>query len=193
MKKSDTIKGKLIIAAQKCFSRFGFEKATMNDIAREARKGKSSLYYYFKSKEDIFEAVVKTEAENFKDEVNKAMNQENDLKTRVSLYFTLRMKRFKELVNLYAIMRDDYLEKLDFIENIRETYDKEELEFIQSMLQEGVEKNEFHVKSITDTSYALAAALKGLEFPLFFNPNEQKLSERIDALLDILFYGIVKK
>jgi AcrR family transcriptional regulator len=193
MKKSDVIKENLITAAQNCFNRFGFEKATMNDIAREARKGKSSLYYYFTSKEEIFKAVVTTEAENFKAEVKQSMEKEGDLKTRIKLYFTLRMKRFKELVNLYAIMRDDYLKKLDFIENIREKYDREELEFIQSILQEGVEKNELRVKSITDTSYALAAALKGLEFPLFFNPTEQKLSERIDALLEILFYGIIKK
>ncbi|MEA3447555.1 MAG: TetR/AcrR family transcriptional regulator [Bacteroidota bacterium] len=193
MNKSDARKENLVTAAQKCFSKFGFQKSTMNDIAREARKGKSSLYYYFKSKEEIFEAVVKTEAEIFKTEVKKTLNQESDLKTRVRLYFTIRMKRFKELVNLYAAMRSNYLKNQDFIEKIRETYDREELEFIQSMLEEGVEKNEFKVKSITDTSYALASALKGLEFPLVFNPTEQKLNERIDALLNILFYGIVKK
>jgi AcrR family transcriptional regulator len=193
MDKADKVRDHLVKAAQRSFSRFGFEKATMNDIAKEARKGKSSLYYYFTSKEDVFKAVVQTEAEYFKFEVEKALKGIDDLKTRIRIYFTIRMQRFKEVGNLYAAMRNDYLKKLDFVEKIRENYDREELEFIQSLLHEGVEKGEFRVKSITDTSFALASALKGLEFPLFFNPNDQKLTERIDALLDILFYGIAKQ
>ena len=38
-----------------------FRKTTMDEIAQAARKGKSSIYYYFTSKEDIFRAIVEKE------------------------------------------------------------------------------------------------------------------------------------
>ena len=55
-------KTQLIEAAGVTFSRFGYRKTTMDDIAFAAGKGKSSLYYYFKNKEEVFEAVVEKEA-----------------------------------------------------------------------------------------------------------------------------------
>ena len=46
-------KERILSAAKNLFSRFGLEKTTMEDIAKAAGKGKSSLYYYFKSKEEV--------------------------------------------------------------------------------------------------------------------------------------------
>ncbi|MEO0226014.1 MAG: helix-turn-helix domain-containing protein [candidate division WOR-3 bacterium] len=44
----------IIDSARYVFSRFGYRKATMDSIARAARKAKSSIYYYFRDKEEIF-------------------------------------------------------------------------------------------------------------------------------------------
>lgn len=191
--KHDKIRKSLLESAEQLFSRFGFEKTTMNDIANEARKGKSSLYYYFSSKEEIFKAVVSTEAEQFKQIITETLENIDDTKEQIKQYFSIRMHRFQELSNLYAAMRNDYLRKLDFIEKIRKQYDKEELEFIQNLLEKGVSRGEFEIKNITDTSFALASAIKGLEYPLVLQKDEQNLDHRIDALLSILFFGIVKR
>jgi AcrR family transcriptional regulator len=191
--KHDKIRKSLLESAEQLFARFGFEKTTMNDIANEARKGKSSLYYYFSSKEEIFKAVVSTEAEQFKQIITETLENIDDTKEQIKQYFSIRMHRFQELSNLYAAMRNDYLRKLDFIEKIRKQYDKEELEFIQNLLEKGVSRGEFEIKNITDTSFALASAIKGLEYPLVLHKDEQNLDHRIDALLSILFFGIVKR
>ncbi|MEA1874281.1 MAG: TetR/AcrR family transcriptional regulator [Bacteroidota bacterium] len=191
--KHNKIRQSLLKSAEQLFARFGFEKTTMNDIANEARKGKSSLYYYFSSKEEIFKAVVTTEAEQFKDIITETLENIDDPKEQIKQYFSIRMHRFQELSNLYAVMRNDYLRKLDFIEKARKQYDQEELEFIQNILKKGVNKGEFEIQNITKTSFALASTIKGLEFPLVLQTEKQDLDHRIDALLSILFYGIVKR
>jgi AcrR family transcriptional regulator len=53
---------KIIFTASRIFSRHGFKNTTMDEISRALKKGKSSIYYYYGSKEEIFEAVVKYEA-----------------------------------------------------------------------------------------------------------------------------------
>ena len=52
---NDLSKKKIIIdAAYEVFKKYGYEKTSVNDIAKEANMGKGSIYYYFESKEDIF-------------------------------------------------------------------------------------------------------------------------------------------
>ena len=65
MSKHDKVRDNLVNAARQLFTRFGFEKTTMNEIAMEARKGKSSLYYYFTSKEEVFRRWLNTRPDCF--------------------------------------------------------------------------------------------------------------------------------
>ena len=53
----------LIDAAREVFARIGVARATMNDIAEASGKGRRTLYTYFKSKEDVYMAVVSQELE----------------------------------------------------------------------------------------------------------------------------------
>lgn len=47
--KDELLKEKILTGADMLFQKYGLTKTTMEDIAREAGKGKSTLYYYFKS------------------------------------------------------------------------------------------------------------------------------------------------
>ncbi len=45
----------------------------MEEISRALKKGKSSIYYYFSSKEEIFEAVVLYEANQLRTQLTTAI------------------------------------------------------------------------------------------------------------------------
>ncbi|TPW27584.1 TetR/AcrR family transcriptional regulator [Pararhizobium mangrovi] len=51
----------ILNGAYAVFSRMGFDAASMNDITREANVSKGTIYVYFESKEDLFEALVDRE------------------------------------------------------------------------------------------------------------------------------------
>lgn len=53
----------ILNGAQEIFSRLGFDAASMNDITREAGVSKSTIYVYFASKDELFEALVARERE----------------------------------------------------------------------------------------------------------------------------------
>jgi AcrR family transcriptional regulator len=50
----------IVAAARTCFLRYGYGKASLNDIAKEARISRPLLYLVYKNKEDIFGAVFQT-------------------------------------------------------------------------------------------------------------------------------------
>jgi len=55
----------ILSAARVLFERQGLRKTTMDDIASRIGKCKGALYYYFASKDEIFEAVVEQEMTEF--------------------------------------------------------------------------------------------------------------------------------
>ncbi|MBK7712584.1 MAG: hypothetical protein IPJ37_17680 [Bacteroidales bacterium] len=51
----------------------------------------------------------------------------------------------------------------------------------------------FNVDNSEYTALAIQTTLKGLEVPLFWKKKEVNIESRLNAILGVLFYGIVKK
>lgn len=62
---------KLVDVARQLFAKNGLENTTMNDIARASGKGRRTLYTYFKSKEDVYYAVIESELERLSDKMDE--------------------------------------------------------------------------------------------------------------------------
>ena len=60
-------KAKLVDVARQLFAKMGVENTTMNDIALASKKGRRTLYTYFKSKDEIYLAVVESELDILSD------------------------------------------------------------------------------------------------------------------------------
>jgi AcrR family transcriptional regulator len=186
-------KMKIIDIARNIFTHFGFKKTTMEEIAHATRKGKSSIYYYFNSKEDIFKAVVEKEAEELKEELYRKISEIEDPIDRLKVYITVRMRKLNQLTNFYSALKSDYLSHLEFIEQIRKSYDLDEIRVVAGIIQDGIESGKFAVEDPQLSAVAIVTAMKGLEVPLFLNKEHANFEVRLNNLINFLFYGIVKR
>ncbi len=189
----DEVKEAIVNVARHIFSRFGFRKTTMDEIAIASRKGKSSIYYYFASKEEIFQAVVEKEASILKQELIKASNETDSPAQKLKTHVLIRMRTVEKLANFYSAIKDDYLGHLDFIEKIRKKYDQEEIQMMQNILKEGVKDGIFEIEDTSLAAVAIVTALKGMEIPLFWGVEGKDLETRLDHLIHILFNGVMKR
>jgi AcrR family transcriptional regulator len=183
----------IVEKARDIFALYGFRKTTMNEIADGVGKGKSSLYYYFSSKEDVYRAVIENEAETMKKKLIDAVSGEKDPIEKLRLYVITRMEILHELVNFHQAINSEYLTNLDFIQKLRRKYDIEEITLLKSILKQGSESGAFRIEDADLTALAVATALKGLEVPLLASNDETSVELRIDRILQILFFGIVKR
>ena len=189
------IKNRIIEVAQDIFKRYGFKKSTMDEIAAAAGKGKSTLYHYFKSKEEVFAAVIEKESNTMFKELNKIITANIDSKLKIKKYIIKRMELINELSNLYSAIKSDYLNHFNFIQKYRVKYDEYEILFIEQILQDGINKKEFNINE-DDTkiyAYGIATALKGLEIPFFLENKYSKVNSRLDSMLNILIFGLACK
>jgi len=60
------------------------------------------------------------------DEIYKAISKVDDPIEKLKTYVVVRMRTFHATVNFYEAIKNEYLANLDFINKIREKYDKEE-------------------------------------------------------------------
>ncbi len=188
------VKETIIKVAQNVFSRFGFKKTTMDEIAEAARKAKSSVYHYFKSKEEIFNIIVEREAKFLNSEIVRAVEKVDDPREKMRVYVLVRMKEINRLINYYSAIKDEYLEHYAFIEKIRANHDIGEVLMIKSILQDGVEKGVFaEIENIDSLAKVFVVALKGLEHEWVKAKDFSEIEKTTNNLVNYLLYGIVKR
>ncbi len=188
-----TSKEQIIQAAHKVFKRFGFNKASMNDIAGESRKGRRTIYTHFTGKEDVFVAVIDAEVQKLADELAHLIQQPILPKEKLHKYMTIRMKALKDLTVYYDALRQDLAGNLGFMESIRKEYDMMEINMIKSILDEGNASGHFKIDDTQLVAEAILLATKGFELPIFMGKTDYDLNRLINPLIDLLHEGIGKK
>lgn len=184
---------RIILTASRIFSHYGFRKTSMDEISKALKKGKSSLYYYFGSKEEIFEAVVLYEANQLRKQLTTAIKEVESPPEKLRNYIYVRMKAFAKLSNYYNAVFDKNLDHYEFIEKIRSRYDREELAILRLLVYVGNSRGVFKVEDSEYTAMAIQTMLKGMEVPLFWRKREIDINDRIEAILNLIFNGLYKR
>ncbi len=191
----DDFKNIIIEKSSTYFSKYGISKTTIDDISRALKMGKSSLYYYFKSKDDIFKAVLDKEVESFSRKIRDAVNNAPGLHEKLKAFGTARTQCLKELKNKFPALKDSYLSDYAFFEDMRKDYDAREIMLMKSILQEGIDQGAFVINDIELTARTIVTVLKGIEYEWTIRENkpDQEIESDIGALMDIFLNGISKK
>lgn len=190
----DEVREQLVQAARQVFVRFGYKKTALDDIAREARKGKSTIYYYFKSKDDIFKAVIDAEAEIRAKIIDDQISTISDPKQKLKTYIYVRMLTLKKVGNYYEAIKNDLLDNLYFVNSLRTNHFDAEINLVKELLLEGIEKDVYTIQNPDLTAKTIVTLLQGFEVPLILkNLSDEELQKSVDEMLNILFFGIVTK
>lgn len=153
--KDDLVKAEILKAAERVFQKWGSNKTTMEDIAREAGKGKSTLYYYYQSKEEIFDAVVIIEFEKIIQKAKELAQETETAKERLITYIVESINEMKNRISAYTIIREEIKHNKNFIGKLRDTFKGREEKYIQEILKFGLENKEFTF--INKSEVAIAA------------------------------------
>ncbi|WP_300671865.1 TetR/AcrR family transcriptional regulator [Desulfoluna sp.] len=180
----------IIVAAKGLFARFGLGKTTMEDIARASNKAKSTLYYYFKSKEDVFTSVIMLEIAGLKAAIGQAVRSEDDPGDRFRVFVETRLKYFSKKTDQYISIREDYHKHHGLINDLLDDYSQWEIATIKRILEYGSAKGVFDVHDFVGVSRGLFLALKGLEYPWVVDISKNELEKSTAILLDILLKGV---
>ena len=156
---------KLVDVARQLFAKKGVEDTTMNDIAVASKKGRRTLYTYFKSKEQIYVAVVESELERLLDAMEKVAEEPIDPAEKILELINAHLEIIKTAVYRNGTLRADFFRDIWRVEAIRKHFDSKEIKLFRVILREGKEKGIFDIDNVEITADILHYCIKGIEVP----------------------------
>ncbi|MDL2247917.1 TetR family transcriptional regulator [Bacteroides sp. OttesenSCG-928-J23] len=158
-------RAKLVDVARQLFAKMGVESTTMNDIAVASKKGRRTLYTYFKSKDEVYLAVVESELEILSETLTRVVERNISPERKIVEMIYTRLDVVKEAVYRNGTLRADFFRDIWRVENVRKKFDAKERQLFRIVLQEGQEKGVFHVDDVEMTADLIHYCLKGIEVP----------------------------
>lgn len=140
-------RSEFIDAAERLFKKKGIVNTTVNSIVKEVDVAKGLFYYYFKSKDDVIEAIADKYNRVFVKGIQKALSN-SDYDERLEDYIRNVIISFRQLWgNLHGEN-----ENIDLSILATKTFDEAKQmasQVLQDLLKEGVETNRLNIKNIS--------------------------------------------
>ncbi len=185
----------LIDVARQLFAREGVDNITMNDIAKASKKGRRTLYTYFKNKNEIYIAVIESELTHLVDSFRNILSMDLVADEKLSYYVFQRMDAIKETVSRNGTLRAEFFRNIWEVEKFRKKFDIQEMEILRAILKQGVDEGNFNIPNVEVTALALHYSLRGLDVPyirgVFTELGITRFTLR-EYILDMVFNGIKK-
>ncbi|MDE5874218.1 MAG: TetR/AcrR family transcriptional regulator [Muribaculaceae bacterium] len=156
---------KFIEVARQLFARKGVENTTMNDIASASDKGRRTIYTYFKSKRDIFNAVIESETDQLLNQLCHIVARPVSPDEKLLEYIECRFEAMKEIVSRNGSLRAGFFRDVRKVDRARKVITRKETALLRDILQEGVEQGVFDIPNLNHTAVIVTQAIHGLDVP----------------------------
>ncbi len=197
---SEKIDG-IIQAAQNVFGQYGFEKTSMNDIARELNYSKASLYYYFQDKESLFRAVIQKEQKEFLRLLKEIIKKPIPAQEQLNEYAILRHNYFSVFLNLSKLRQKEAVARKSFMHAIITDIRDQEIKLVSRIFSKGIEDKEFRELDPLRTTLLFMDLMKGLRIIAIRNYEatgltstpEEELWQQLKEFINLFLNGVIKK
>lgn len=184
---------KFIEVARQLFARKGVENTTMNDIASASSKGRRTIYTYFKSKTEIFNAVIDSETEKILSRLRVILSKPLTPEEKLREYVAARFDAMKDIVGRNGSLRAGFFRDVRKVGRAQRLIAAKEVALLSDILEEGVAKGQFVVADIRKQAIIIIHAVQGLVVPFIRDSlaDEGITPEEIkESLADMILRGI---
>jgi AcrR family transcriptional regulator len=198
--KEDVIQEQILQAAKQLFQVHGLRKVTMDDVARAIGKGRSSLYYYYKSKEEILDAVMNVEIREMLTAIALAVEKAPTAEQKIHAFCVTKLKVLRERRAFYNTM--DAGMDADEISNFNKAKHalhsrimKQEGVLLSQILNYGIEKGELRVIKEQDFDvllFVLLSSVHGLKREMVIENDFSGIEPAVAALTQMVMHGLKK-
>lgn len=189
-------KSTLIDVARQLFAKLGVENTTMNDIAVASHKGRRTLYTYFNSKNEVYEAVLEAELQKMYLALQNVANRKMPADEKLMLFLYTRFDTIKTVVARNGTLKADFFRDIWRVQYARKSFDRKEIQMLTKILNDGVEEGLFEMPNTKVTAEVLHHAFRGLEVPYIrgqINPQNRAEDSNRENIMHLIFRGIKKK
>ena len=191
---SDERKNQILEAATTVFARLGFHRARMDDIVQEAHLSKGALYWYFKSKDAVIEALLKRIFDIEFAELHALTQAEGPASERLITYIRRSAADLERMTWFVPIALEFYglISRHNVVKQTVKQYLRRLQEGFAGIVQQGIDSGEFREMDALAAATAMSGMYEGLLLLWLVDPEAVPLRQSIEASTSLLLEGIKK-
>ena len=195
---SDQKKQQILKAASRLIAQFGYDKTTLDDIARLIKIKKTTLYYYFRNKDEIIQEVVRTETDKYLKSLKENLQAQKGTYAKIRTYIRTKLNCMRESINIYDLSKQRFLEISTKIHSMLGNVLQEEVHLLTNIINAGIRNKEIkscNAQKIADAIVTISEAVKYKELysSKILNLSEinfDKIENDINYILGLVFDGL---
>ena len=190
MSGEDAKRNQILDGAGLAFGQFGFRKTTLADIVRESGVARATVYKYFSSKEEVFQAVIHRETADIIRSVKAAVEGQTATYDRLRAAVLTQTRVLREKVNVFRLTLEAFSDVIGRTHQNAENMATELVKLYRWILDEGVKAGEICVEDIETTTWSILLALKGTFMTTVTGHMHEQLPAVTDRLIEIIWDGL---
>ena len=160
---------RFIEVARSLFARKGVENTTMNDICAASDKGRRTIYTYFKSKREIFNAVIESESDDLLQNLSAIVSKPISPEQKLREYVSTRMETMRQIVSRNGSLRAGFFRDVRKVDRARAVISRKEIKMLMRILHEGVVLGIFDIPDIKEWAIIITNSIQGFDVPYIRN------------------------
>ncbi|WP_224242662.1 TetR/AcrR family transcriptional regulator [Hyalangium gracile] len=181
----------ILNAAGEVFARFGFKKASMEDIARRAGVGKGSIYLHFESKDELFEACLRLSQAQAIAELETVVRRATTPEDQVRAFIQCKLEQTSRMAHGQRLQVETIFEMGTQALRLMPELQEKETALLARILTEGNAQGVFAVAAPHPVAMGLVETLAAFSVKLLTLGSSAPFREALDAYFDVFIRGLV--
>jgi AcrR family transcriptional regulator len=200
IQKEDIIQQQILQAAQQLFQKHGYQKVTMDHVAKAVGKGRSSLYYYYKNKDEVFDAVMEAEISDIMAEITRVVEQAATVEEKLRAFGITKTKISRKRKTFFDALEsgmnaDEISQYTKKKQAIKKKFRKEEAILLNQVFTQGAKKGGLSAldpKEQETIIFVFTSSLRGLNREFMLENNYARMEPAIDMLVQMTMLAVTQ-
>jgi AcrR family transcriptional regulator len=179
----------IVDAARTIFARRGFAAGIMDEIAKEAGVAKGTLYLYFRSKTEIYKAVLDHDMKTLKKSTLDRIDAANGLKEKIQAFVMARLERAEANKEFFRIM-DSESGSLAYTRSQYRDWLREPVHRLAEAIEKASQQNEIRRLDPEKTAWLIADMTRGIIQRRLLTQSEAPPAADADFLLHFIWAAL---
>ncbi len=193
--KQELRKEQILDAALRVIVRKGYDNSRMDDIVETSGLSKGAIYWYYKSKKEIYLSLVNYWVSRYSAPLNRIVENNESASNQLQDLFQFFITQYEQDPNLFKAMVEFWAlsgRDKDFHDKVQKVY-SEFLELIKQIIEKGKRSGEFKNIDVLTTALSIMVNIEGIIWFTLFNGLGIGARTYIETITDFILSGLVKK
>lgn len=190
----ELVQQEILQVALRLYRKYGPGKVTMDDVASASGRSRTSLYYYYKNRDEIFQAVVDKIANDVAGEIRAAVQDADGVRNKIHAFCATKIKTSEEWKSVFKVIwtsinADDQTRHNKAMDGLHKKLIHQEGIILNSAIADAITQKQIRAIKAEDLDvlvFIISSGIRGLRREIYDQNDPHDITAAINILTDMV-------